>query len=149
METSLYAIKARERKQAEAASMGIDEAFISVLVDTFYARIQAHGALGPIFNRHVKDWPYHLGRMKDFWASIALESGRFHGNPMLKHIAIHGLGAEQFQNWLALWDDVLADISPNRTVTDFFSERAHRIATSLQLGIDLHKGGLNALIKET
>lgn len=149
METSLYAIKARERKQAEAASMGIDEAFISELVDTFYARIQVHGALGPIFNRHVKDWPYHLGRMKDFWASIVLESGRFHGNPMLKHIAIHGLGAEQFQNWLALWDEVLADISPNRAAADFLSERARRIATSLQLGIDLHKGGLNALIKET
>ncbi|MEQ1547693.1 MAG: group III truncated hemoglobin [Chakrabartia sp.] len=148
MKTSQYAIEARARKQADAASIGIDEAFVSELVDTFYARIQTHGALGPIFNRHVKDWPYHLSRMKDFWASVALESGRFHGNPMLKHIAIQGLGADQFLDWLALWDDVLADISPNHAVTDFFSERAHRIATSLQLGIDLHKGGMNALMKE-
>ena len=57
--------------------MGIDEAYISLLVDTFYERIRDHAVLGPIFAEKIGDnWGPHLARMKDFWASVALNAGR-------------------------------------------------------------------------
>jgi hemoglobin len=86
--------------------------------------------------------------MKDFWASIAIESGRFHGNPMLKHMAIPGLEPVHFQMWLALWDETLSITVSNPAAADLFRDRAQRIATSLQTGIALHNGSLAALTKE-
>ncbi len=136
-----YAAEARARKAATAEALAIDEALISELVETFYARIREHDLLGPIFDRHIKDWPPHLARMKDFWSSIALESGRFQGNPMLKHIAIPGIGHEHFSAWLQLWDEVLSDVCARSDGAAFFSDRAGRIAESLQLGIAHHRDG--------
>jgi len=40
----------RAEIKANAAAMGIDDAYISLLVDTFYASIRQHETLGPIFN---------------------------------------------------------------------------------------------------
>jgi len=37
----------RERAEAEMKAIGIDDAFIGNLVDTFYGRILAHPELGP------------------------------------------------------------------------------------------------------
>ena len=79
--------------------------------------------------------------MKDFWGSIALESGRFQGNPMLKHIAIPGIGGAHFTAWLQLWDEVLYDVCARSDTAAFFADRAQRIAESLQLGIAYHRDG--------
>lgn len=147
MTTLNYAQQARARKTSDAHAMGIDDALISRLVEHFYAGIRAHEMLGPIFEHHVASWTPHLARMKDFWASIAIESGRFHGNPMLKHIAIPGLTPVHFSAWLTLWDSAVADIVVDPAAADLFRDRARRIATSLQTGIILQKGGLAALTK--
>lgn len=144
-----YAERARLQKTADALALGIDDRLISDLVESFYTRVRADGVLGPIFAGKVADWAPHLERMKDFWASIALESGRFRGNPMLKHIAIPGLSPAHFTMWLGLWDDTLAEIVSNPEAASLFRNRAQRIAASLQTGIALHKGGLAALAKET
>jgi len=143
-----YVEQARLHKSAVATAMGIDEVLISALVESFYCRIRAHPVLGAIFAAKVVDWPPHLQRMKDFWASIAIESGRFHGNPMLKHIAIPGLASAHFQMWLDLWDETISEVVANPDAARLFHDRAQRIATSLQTGIALHKGGLAALTKE-
>ncbi len=82
MNASDHVAQARARKMADALALGINEAFISHLVEHFYEAIRADEMLGPIFGAKVSDWPHHLARMKDFWASIMLESGRFSGNPM-------------------------------------------------------------------
>jgi len=148
MAATSYAEQARHQKAADAQALGVDDALISELVEAFYTRVRSHAVLGPIFASKVVDWIPHLVRMKDFWASIAIESGRFHGNPMLKHIAIPGLSAAHFQIWLSLWDETLADLITNPAAADLFRERAKRIATSLQTGIALHNGGLAALTKE-
>ncbi len=143
-----YAEQARLQKAAEAQALGIDDALISELVEGFYARIRTHAVLGPIFAAKVADWVPHLQRMKDFWASIAIESGRFHGNPMLKHIAIPGLAPAHFEMWLGLWEETLSQQVSNPDAVSLFKDRAQRIAASLQTGIALHKGGLAALTKE-
>jgi hemoglobin len=148
MTTTPYADQARRQKADDAKALGIDEALISELVEAFYARVRSHAELGPIFASKVVNWAPHLERMKDFWASIAIESGRFRGNPMLKHIAIPGLCPAYFQMWLGLWDEAVADVVSNPEAVSLFHDRAQRIATSLQTGIALHKGGLASLTKE-
>ena len=147
MTITTYAEQARARKTEEANSMGIDDLLISQLVERFYERIRTHDLLGPIFAQRVSDWGPHLARMKDFWASIAIESGRFRGNPMAKHIAIPKLTPAHFAAWLTLWDETVSDVVTNGVAADLFHNSARRIATSLQTGIALHNGGLAALQK--
>jgi hemoglobin len=139
--TSNHAEQARSRKMADALACGIDDAFISRLVESFYDTVRQDSMLGPIFAERIEDWPHHLTRMKDFWASIMLESGRFNGNPMRKHIAIGGLDEAHFTRWRSLWDRTLARIAPNAAVADRFREAAQRIGESLLTGIRIDRGG--------
>lgn len=136
-----FTVAAREEKAAQAEAMGITEARISELVDSFYAKIRDDEMLGPIFNAKIADWPPHLARMKDFWTSIAIESGRFRGNPMVKHLAIPGIERPHFDHWLALFDETLPEVMPNAAACDFLSDRAARIADSLMTGISIHRDG--------
>jgi hemoglobin len=71
--TSNHAEQARARKMADALACGIDDAFISRLVERFYDTVRQDDMLGPIFAERIGDWPHHLARMKDFWASIMLD----------------------------------------------------------------------------
>lgn len=140
-----HAAEARARKMEEALACGIDDAFISLLVESFYEAVRRDGMLGPIFAERIGDWPHHLARMKDFWASIMLESGRFSGNPMRKHVAIPGLDDVHFTRWQSLWNQTLERIAPNAIVAERFREAAQRIGESLLTGIRLHRGGLAAI----
>ena len=133
---------ARDNKHDAAARAGIDDALIDRLVEGFYARIQADEALGPIFAARVANWAPHLARMKDFWASVAIEGGRFRGNPLLKHVAIREITSAHFERWLALWQTTLVDLAPTPEAEAFFQLRAERIANSLMLGISIHRDGI-------
>ncbi|CAM3272331.1 Preprotein translocase subunit TatC [Sphingomonas antarctica] len=136
---------ARARKLADALACGIDDGLISQLVERFYDSVRHDAPLGPIFAKHVQDWPAHLARMKNFWVSIMIESGRFSGNPMQKHIAVGGLGAEHFEHWQSLWNRTVSELAPNDEVCDRFRQAAGRIGNSLLLGIELDRGGLAAV----
>jgi len=140
-----YAERARAKKTAQANALGIDDALISNLVESFYGAIRSDALLGPIFQSHVRDWTPHLARIKDFWASVTLESGRFRGNPMLKHIAIGGLDSLHFDRWLVLWNRTLDDIVPNDAAAQVFRAAAERIAGSLLTGIKIQRDGLDAI----
>lgn len=143
--SSTHADAARSKKMADALACGIDDAFVSNLVERFYENVRADELLGPIFAKQVKDWPAHLARMKNFWASIMIESGRFSGSPMQKHIAIGGLNAAHFKHWQSLWDEALTQLAPNPTVVGRFREAAGRIGDSLLTGIEIERGGLGAI----
>lgn len=134
----------RARKMADALASGIDDAFISQLVEQFYAAVRQDELLGPIFAAHVSDWPRHLARMKDFWASVMIESGRFSGSPMQKHIAVGGLNAAHFARWQLLWNQTLTQIAPSPQAADGFRQAARRIGESLLTGIEISCGGLAA-----
>lgn len=140
-----YAEQARARKTADALAMGIDDVLISNLVERFYEAIRGDDLLGPIFLKHVADWPPHLARMKDFWASVTLESGRFRGNPMVKHIAVGGLDQRHFDRWLQLWEATVEAIVVDDRAAEVFRAAARRIASSLLTGIQVHRGGLEAI----
>lgn len=137
---SKFAIRTADERRAEiqarADAMGIDEDYISTLVDTFYTRIRADETLGPIFASRVKDWDTHLPTMKAFWASVALSSGQYSGRPVPVHLKLRNdVQAQHFNHWLALFEQTLNDTAPTPEVTPYFMERAERIAKSLQLAM--------------
>ena len=126
----------RAEIRAKAAAMGIDEAYVSTLVETFYGRIRAHPLLGPIFEEVIGDnWARHLGTMKDFWASVAFNAGRYSGKPVPAHKKLAAVEPWHFNIWLALFRQTLEDTAPSPAAVLFFMERAERIAQSLQLAM--------------
>jgi hemoglobin len=119
---------------------GIDEAMIERLVHGFYARARRDPLIGPIFESRVHDWDAHLARMCAFWSSVALMSGRYHGQPMAAHLPLP-LDAAHFERWLALFAETARDLCPPDAAAHFVT-RAQRIAQSLALGIATQRGGL-------
>jgi hemoglobin len=115
----------------------IDEALIERLVRGFYARIREDEVLGPIFAARIADWEPHLRTMCDFWSSVVLTTGRYHGQPMRKHLPLP-IDGSHFERWLMLFDATAQELCPG--VADQFVERARRIAESLQLGINAFRG---------
>jgi hemoglobin len=115
---------------------GIDEAMIERLVRRFYDKVRGDPLLGPVFAARIADWEPHLLRMTDFWSSVALMSGRYHGRPMEKHMKLP-VDAEHFDRWLALFQETAGEVCPPAAACHFI-ERAQRIAESLELGLALH-----------
>lgn len=111
---------------------------IARLVDTFYGRIRAHAVLGPVFHDAIgegaAEWDAHLGRLRRFWSAIMFRNGAYQGDPFSAHLKLPDLRPEMFAEWLALFDATAAELfAPD--VAAAFSERAHRIARSLRMGI--------------
>ena len=121
-----------------ARRTGIDEAMIERLVHEFYRRVRADALLGPIFETRVADWGAHLAKMCVFWSSVALMSGRYHGQPMTAHLPLP-VDSPHFDRWLALFAETAHDLCPPAAAAHFL-ERAHRIADSLELGIAARNG---------
>lgn len=126
----------RAEIQAHAAALGIDEDYISLLVETFYGRIRAHELIGPIFENAIGDnWDHHLSTMKAFWASVALNAGRYSGKPVPAHKKHASIEPWHFKIWLALFEQTLKETAPTPGAVTHFMERAERIAQSLQLAM--------------
>lgn len=119
---------------------GIDEPMIERLVRAFYDRARRDPEIGPIFESQVQDWDAHLAQMCAFWSSVALMSGRYHGQPMAIHLPLP-IDTPHFDRWLTLFAETAEEICPPAAAAHFL-ERAHRIADSLELGIAVHKGEL-------
>lgn len=109
---------------AQAAREGITEESIAALVDTFYSRVREDAILGPVFERVVGDaWEPHLAKMRAFWSSLTLASGRYKGNPMMAHLMLMPrIGAEHFDRWLALWRETTAELCPPQAAAKFVSK---------------------------
>lgn len=113
--------------------IGINEAMIKNLVYGFYNRVRQDELLAPIFDSRILDWGPHLERMCNFWSSIALMSGRYHGQPMRMHAPLPIFGAH-FDRWLALFRETAEEMCPPGAAA-FFISRSERIAESLELGV--------------
>lgn len=132
----------RAAKRAKAVAVGVDEAFVSQLVEGFYAAVRDDDLLGPIFAQRIADWPQHLDRMKRFWRSILFNSGEFSGNPMLKHMAIPGLEERHFARWLELFYAQLRTLESMPGAAPLVGRSARMIADSLLTGIATRRSGL-------
>ena len=124
------------------AKTGIDEALIRTLVHRFYERARQDELIGPIFNARVKDWDEHLARLCDFWSSVTLMSGRYHGQPMPVHAALP-IEPHHFDRWLELFAATAREVC-SAPAAQYFIDRAQRIADSLELGIAARRGELRA-----
>ena len=115
------------------ADTGIDDAMINRLVRGFYARVRTDELIGPVFAARITDWEPHLQRMCNFWSSVALMTGNYHGEPMQKHLPLP-IDGRHFDRWLALFEATARELCPAKAA-DHFIERARRIGESLELGI--------------
>ena len=121
-----------------AGRTGIDAAMIEGLVRAFYGRVQTDPLLGPIFADRISDWEPHIRQICAFWSSIALMTGEYHGRPMQLHMALP-VQAPHFDRWLDLFEGTARELCPPVAAAHFI-ERAHRIADSLELGINADRG---------
>lgn len=123
-------------KQTRSDRVPLSEAGIRLLVDQFYTKVRQDELLGPVFESAIaeNEWPAHLATMRDFWSSIMLTSGRYHGNPVSAHRAVEGITPDLFQRWLALFAETCAELFDESTAANF-GDKAKRIATSLQLAL--------------
>ena len=133
--SSEHALAARQKIREDAAAIGVDEAFISKLVDEFYSRVRQHSQLGPVFNGAVDDWQEHLAKLKQFWESVALNAGVYSGNPMRAHLKTKTIEPAHFGEWLYLFERTLRDIAPSEAAVEYFMVRASRIGESLKAGL--------------
>jgi hemoglobin len=115
----------------------IDEAALPALMDRFYGRVREDAELGPVFNSIVEDWPDHLERLVAFWSSVMLTTGRYKGNPMMKHL-IHAdrITPDLFRRWLAIWERTTAEMLPPEGAAAM-QAKAHRISENLQHALRL------------
>ncbi|MGH8303009.1 MAG: group III truncated hemoglobin [Steroidobacteraceae bacterium] len=126
--------------QEIAERTGIDAAMIDRLVRTFYGKIRQDEALAPVFTARISDWEPHLQRMCEFWSSVALMSGVYHGRPMEKHLPLP-VDGRHFDRWLGLFRQAAHEVCPPVAAAHFI-ERAERIAQSLEMGIAVSQGVL-------
>jgi hemoglobin len=113
----------------------ITEQQISTLVDTFYAKVRLDSDIGPIFNAIVDDWPHHLALLKDFWSTVLLTTGRYKGDPMMRHLQLP-LDPDHFARWLALFAETALEVLPPPIAANVIA-KSERIAGNFRAGIAL------------
>ena len=116
----------------------ISEQEISELVDRFYAKVRQDDEIGPIFNAVVDDWPYHLALLKNFWSTVLNTTGRYKGDPMMKHLQL-SLDPPHFRRWLELFEETAREtMQPDHA--ELVVAKAERIAQNFLAGIAYTKG---------
>jgi hemoglobin len=136
---------ASPRANAPGLAAGIDEKLIGQLVDQFYAAVRNDDILGPVFETRIEDWEKHLEKLRGFWSSVVLMTGRYKGQPMPVHVAITEISDIHFERWLKLFAETASNICPPDAAA-LFIDRSRRIAQSLKLGVALNRGDDSVLM---
>lgn len=127
------------------ARTGIDDVVIERLVHEFYARVRSDPLLGPVFAERITDWTPHLERMRAFWSSVVLMTGRYHGRPMPAHATLP-ITELHFTRWLALFEATAREICTS-TAAEIFIGRAHLIAANLSRAVAIHQGRIPSTLE--
>jgi len=108
------------------------------LIDVFYQKVRMDTELGPIFLETIGNndeaWKPHLQKLYNFWSSIMLGSGLYHGNPFQKHRMLPHFNIELFDNWLTLFAECARELFIQE-IAEQFIEKSQRIAESLKKGL--------------
>jgi hemoglobin len=114
----------------------ITEELIADLVETFYGRVRQDPLIGPVFlDKLGEDWEPHLSKLRDFWSSVTLMSGRYRGKPHQVHMPLP-LEMQHFERWLSLFEATVAELCTGPAAY-LFIDRARRIAESLQISLNI------------
>ncbi|MBL4813573.1 MAG: group III truncated hemoglobin [Rhodobacteraceae bacterium] len=116
------------------AETGLSDEVLTKVVHSFYAKVRADALLGPIFNTRISDWDTHLAKLVDFWSSVVLMSGRYHGQPMPAHMPLPIDGAH-FERWLALFDQTVTTLCTGEGAA-LLNARAGMIAGAIQSNLN-------------
>lgn len=108
---------------------------INEFITVFYSRIREHEVLGPIFNKQISDWDYHLQHITDFWESNILMAKSYQGNPVTTHQKVdkkenYSIRQEHFGFWLQIWFSTLDELCDGENV-NLMKERARNMAHHL------------------
>lgn len=118
-----------------AIPANLDEARLAALVDRFYDKVRVDPLLGPVFNPLVGDWDAHKVLMTSFWATVALRSGHYRGNPLAKHQPLP-IGVEHFRRWLVLWHETADEVLDTESAATMIGY-AERIGYGMRVGMGL------------
>ena len=82
---------------------------VKTLVDAFYAKVNRHALLAPVFNETANvDWAAHLPPMYRFGESMLFRTANYQGLPFPKH-AVLPVKQEHFECWLALFVETIGE----------------------------------------
>lgn len=83
---------------------------IAFYVTTFYQKVQKDRLIGPIFAQRIESdqWPDHLDKMTNFWASVLFQERGYKGNPFQHHIRLQ-IGKPHFDRWIALFNQTISE----------------------------------------
>jgi hemoglobin len=95
---------------------------IERVIRTFYERARRDALIGPIFESKIHDWEGHIAQLCAFWSSVALLSGRYHGQPMVAHLPLP-IDTPEFDRWLALFAETVSDVCPPPAAAIFSTAR--------------------------
>lgn len=118
-----------------AIPASLDEACLARQVDRFYDKVRADPLLGPVFDTVVDDWDAHKVRMTSFWATVALRTGHYRGNPLARHQPLP-IRAEHFGRWLELWRETAREELDSESAA-LLTSYAERIGRGLRVGLGL------------
>lgn len=123
-----------EMTRALSAQTGLDDQVLTELVHAFYGKIREDAVLGPIFAARISEWEPHLARMVDFWSSVALMTGRYHGAPVPAHMGLP-VNRAHFDLWLKLFRETAREVCTPEGAAHVIV-RAERIARSLDMAVE-------------
>lgn len=114
-----------------------DRSDVNFLVNTFYSKIRKDEFLGPIFNKHIDNWPEHLDKLTDFWETNLFGIARFKGNPPAAHQKVdrgegYSITQSHFGKWLQIWFQTLDEHFEGPR-----AERAKQLARRMSTGLFL------------
>ncbi|MFA7273956.1 MAG: group III truncated hemoglobin [Crocinitomicaceae bacterium] len=111
---------------------------IVLLVNSFYDKVKQDAQINPFFEEVANvNWNQHLTIMYDFWENVLLHTGKYDGNPMVKHQNIHHkkpLSKEDFMQWQKLFNATIDENFSGKNA-DLAKLRAKNIATVMQAKI--------------
>jgi hemoglobin len=119
----------------QAIPANLDESRLAMLVERFYEKVRADPLLAPVFDTVVDDWDAHKVLMTSFWATVALRTGHYRGNPLARHQPLP-IGVGHFQRWLALWRETAGDLLDAESAA-LMAGYAERIGYGMRVGMGL------------
>ncbi len=113
----------------------ITPAQIDAQVAAFYARVRAHPVLGPVFARHVTDWPAHEAKIASFWRNAILHERGYDGRPQQVHMQRPEVLGEHFPIWLDLFEETAREVL-GPLQAEAWNALARRIGAGMRIGIE-------------